>query len=283
MFLLACTPEPAPPPTVWEYSEAVEPRAYLSTGQLESALEEVVATLHLMDPLALVDAFEDARTLGDGECPYEEEHNGQPVVSGDCTTDNGTTYLGFAAWKHFENTWLELDGLRSFHHRYDWATGLLRVLGADGWTLEVLGDDMLRVYEGDDGELVTYAYMWGDFYAEDNVWADTWLGDNTGVEMYYTAQQWPEDTTGSWDVGLSRLEGTARAANLLLLTSSATCPTEGSGTLDIEDAHGSWYTMIFDGDVACDGCGTASRDGVELGQVCGDMTFLVDWEERAWE
>lgn len=78
------------------------------------------------------------------------------------------------------------------------------------------------------------------------------------------------------------MEGSARAARVVLAT-DAGCPTEGTGTFEIEDAEGTWYTVTFDGDTVCDGCGVAEAGGAPLGVVCADMSSIVDWDVDPWE
>lgn len=64
------------------------------------------------------------------------------------------------------------------------------------------------------------------------------------------------------------------------------CDSEPGGTVAVRDAAGRWIDIAFDGPTddggadpaACDGCGRASRDGVELGLVCADFFPWLTWE-----
>jgi hypothetical protein len=152
-FLAACAPETteAPLPTQWSYQERVGETPPLSTAELEEAVAEVIDATLRADPTAVHDAFSDARERGDGICPVETEHSNQDVVSGDCTSAGGYTFLGMGLLNRLRHMQLELEGETHYHEVFDWATGFLRVVGPDGYLVEVLGDSLYRQYVGDDG------------------------------------------------------------------------------------------------------------------------------------
>lgn len=295
LLLVACSPPgPAPSPdgdeaftpTPWVYEEPATEAHVATPEELEEGLDELVATLLRINPLRVHDAFEWTNTVGDAACPIEYPHNGQTVVSGDCTAASGYTWLGYALINRIYDRPLQLEDGMFYHHVYSWSTGLLRVLGPDGFTLEVLGDDLYREYDGADGDRVLEMYLWGDFYAENSDYAAEWLGEAVGVQLYLDAVVRDDGNEAVWDGGLSRLQGFAKAAVLHELTFDTTaggCPTEPAGAVDLFDAEGIWYTVTFDGDTACDGCGEAHLpDGTPLGTVCTDLAPLGSWDGRPW-
>jgi hypothetical protein len=286
-LLLACSPEDeaAPLPTSWSYEERESAVPQLTTTELEGAVSEVVDALLRVDPSYLHDAFSRAAAAGDDACPLEYEHASQPVVSGDCASEDGYTYYGLALLNRKAEQDLLIDGETHYHHTYDWTTGFLRVLGPDGYLLEVLGDDLYRAYIGDDGDEVLQMYLWGDFYVEGSAYAETWLGEHIGVQLYLDAVARADGNEAVWSGGLSRLGGVAKGAvvdDLVVSSRPGACVREGVGTIQVYDLYNSWYTVVFDGDVACDGCGFAWADGVALGPVCADLSPLAAWEGRPW-
>lgn len=281
LAMLACAPSAATLPTVWSYDERQEAPAPFSLDDLSAGVGEVVDALVAADPREVFSAFDEGWARGDEACPEVYLHNAQPVVSGDCTAASGTTYLGFALINELEGIDLDYDGARNYHERLQWTTGLLRIVGDDGWTMEVLGDDLHRVYLTDDGARVIDVYLWGDFYAEGNAWGDGWLGRNMGVQMYFEGEIRSERTTSTWDARIARLDGTVEAA-VVALTGDDGCAVEGAGTVQVEDGEGRWYEVLFEGAADCDGCGDASLDGEALGELCVDQSPLFGWEESPW-
>jgi hypothetical protein len=288
----ACEPAPASPaadpvpdPTPWVYEEEVDPPVPLDAEALETGLAEVLTALLRADPMTLHAAFSRAQHAGDADCPVIYQHNNQPVVSGDCTSSTGWTYYGYALHNQVANLWVALDDTMLFHRTFAWETGFLRVFSPEGYELDVLGDDLYRDYDNADGVPSLYVYLWGDFTSTDPADADTWLADGMGVQLYVDIVDDPvAGPSSTWDGGLSRLGGTVVAAVLhdLVFTGSGTCTTEPSGSVDLLDPDGAWYTVTFDPETTCDGCGFATSDTGEIGTVCGDFTPFVDWELRPW-
>lgn len=272
-------------PSAWVYAEDERDAAPLSVAEVEEALGEVLATVLRVDPILPIEAFSAARNHGDTACPVVTDHSNQDVVSGDCTANSGYTYLGYALINRMSEVEIEYEGERHYHHTFDWTTGLLRILGPDGHTLEILGDDLYREYLDDDGNVVLQMYLWGDFYADNGPEENTWLAQQVGVELHFSATRREDGNVGTWSGGLSRLQGVAKAAVLHDLAVDSTpegCAMEGVGDVDLLAENGVWHTVHFDGAAACDGCGEVTVEGASIGEACIDTSGLSTWEERPW-
>ena len=63
------------------------------------------------------------------------------------------------------------------------------------------------------------------------------------------------------------------------------CHLEPEGTVKVRTDDGSWAEVVFDGEDAaelCDGCGSVTWDGEELGSICIDQTGAVTIDEDQW-
>ena len=71
------------------------------------------------------------------------------------------------------------------------------------------------------------------------------------------------------------------------------CDIEPHGSIWFRTSDGVAYQIDFDGPDAtlgeavteksqCDGCGTLSFQGEEVGAICVDVSGLLNWEERPW-
>jgi hypothetical protein len=91
---------------------------------------------------------------------------------------------------------------------------------------------------------------------------------------------------GALSGGFSRLDGPAWAFvldDLTLSSAAGGCAQEPTGELDVQDQAGTWYTIRFDGDTSCDGCGEAWAGDTDLGAACTDFTSLSTFRTDPWE
>lgn len=283
--LFACVPaaEPEGAPSAWRYTPEPADVTSLSTTELEGAIEAVVDTLMAIDPRTAPDAFDEAMLHVGGACPQTEVTGPQTVVAGDCTTNAGWTWLGVGAVSHMQNFRVELGEIDEFHYVWDYCVGNAQVFSAaTGERYEMLGMSWYRDYEADTGRALAIE-LWGEFQVYDVPrFEDTWIARDLGVEMYVELAELEGGWEGTWTAGVSRLDGTVWAFSFDDLAVTAACPAEPTGEIDVQDAAGTWHTVVFDGDTTCDGCGVGRVGDTPLGEVCADLSRLVSFTEDPW-
>ncbi|MDP2309650.1 MAG: hypothetical protein Q8P18_26760 [Pseudomonadota bacterium] len=270
-------------PTPWTYTDPGAPdRPMLSASDVEGELSNVVTFLRKTDPLFIFEAREVGLARSDSTCPTVIDHNNQTFVEGDCTTADGTRFLGYNLSTDGSGM-IGLPGEPVENHRYfAWTTGNLEISRDDGYELHLLGDCQYRDYDTTDGDPGFQIYLWGDFSVKDGV-TTNWLNDEVGVHLYLDSVDYPTGRSVEWSGGVSRLGGLIDAVSFedFVISETATCGAiEPSGTLWLWDSNLHWYEVAFD--ETCDGCADVRVDGVSIGSACQDWTPLIDWEARPW-
>ncbi|MBL8618236.1 MAG: hypothetical protein JNM72_21665 [Deltaproteobacteria bacterium] len=260
-----------------------DPPAPLAAAAVADGLQRLIDHLHALDPLVHHDAYT-AMFWGyadpENGCPEMGEHNGMDLWRDECETWSGARFDGFnlnvraGGW---------VDGPLSVL-TYDWVTGHSTITSPEGVFFQSFGDVDLRVADHSGGFRVWDGFVFGDFVWEDPSAAGTWVQQPTSHEVYFLYERHSAHRTARLDGSLTQLEGpilAATFAGLSLSSATGACAAEPSGSLDLRDTEGRWYTLGL-GDGVCDGCARYSLDGVELGEVCADWSALTTWESWPW-
>jgi hypothetical protein len=184
---------------------------------------------------------------------------------------------------------------------YWYAFGGATVVDAQGHTLEVGGGAVVQKVTGEyDGlHLVTYySDLAGTFGWDGSEAAGTWLDTDIDPDLSLFAYAAPD-----YDASYVELSGgfgglldgwavafdTNQVGSVLL---GLPCEIELSGTLGVRAPDGTWMDVQFDGpnpdalddfDAAeCDGCGEVWFQGEPMGEVCVDVSTLLESAVAPW-
>jgi hypothetical protein len=300
LTLLACGPGAQPSPWSYDPANATEAPS-LTPDEVQEAVATWVPRLYDIDMAPLYESWQVATAAGDEACPIVLDYgNGTSNWQGGCQASTGATFQGYSEYSDPPPA-LDADGWL-ISNRYVYA--LADVASPDGWTWSVNG-----YYANAEGSHTTEAegLIYEEAYhARDLAATITW--DGPGAEGTWLASGLSYGGAASWYAiegdgriinlagSVSGMEGpvtAVAAANLQLLSTTWTgCPVnEPNGAVSVRDESGRWYEVIFDAPLEftestdlspCDGCGTLVSEGVELGQVCVDLTELADREVMPW-
>jgi hypothetical protein len=256
----------------------------LSELELEQGLDEAIAYLHRLDARMYHDIWTDQFwTHADDLCPSIQEHNGMDYWNDRCTSRDGTEFRGWILnfrgfeWQYEPGVWMV---------EFAWLSGHAVLTFADGSTLSNFGDVMYQHSQLNDGKVSWQGQVFGDFWFTGPDGVDTWVqAETTNVtDFHYTLA--PGGRRTAWfNADMAWFEGPVAAVRLedvFLSEEDEGCAAEPLGRVRVRDEDGRWYEVTFDPETTCDGCGTASLNGQELGQVCIDTAPLFDWPEELW-
>lgn len=272
----------APDPLPWEYSSEDPPPPSLDADALAPALEVALARAPQTDPLLFLASYFPLLDGSSTGCPsYQETRPGQIYWIGDCTSERGYVYDGWAVSNEAHGVPGE-DG--STCEAIVFYYGFMRIADPGGALLSGWGTVGLQdcVYSGADHRID--AYLTGDFWSSDPV--GNWLDQHVPVELTWSSREQGAARELTIGGGYSQLDGEVYAVWLDDLwfgsPEEGACAVEPTGVARLWDTAGAEYEVAFDGDSACDGCGEATAGGASLGPVCVDFTDWYGWTERPW-
>lgn len=309
LLLLACggpdAPAPAeapadPPPAydLTDYTEDERPVASFEQAAVEEALQAAVDEALATAATPVVEGYAAAMALADAGCPTLYEVDGNSVWYDECTTEAGASFSGYGFYYVYEDADALGDGTPM-----DGAvlSGIGTITDPDGHTIAAGGYAGVLEGTNDDGVTVFVSVLQGSFAWDAPEAAETWLGEELRPNLTVYAAVAPAYDAryvaleGGLD-GLVDLDGdplalpTATLSGVLIADRviGFPCAQEPTGAIALRDANGAWFSVAFDvqsdwsmtGD--CDGCGTVTLNGEEVGEACADFSPWLDWEDRPW-
>jgi hypothetical protein len=253
---------------------------------LGASMTEVLAGVIDLHAGGVLSAYVELMQGADASCPDWYETEGTPYWYDVCTSEDGTSFDGYAAIVPYEDY---DDGAGNLYSGYQlW--GLASILSPEGRRFRSGGSASLFAVQAADGTLVSYSAMEDGF--EDSAALGTWLADSMDVGLTTWASWSPEYGAGAVYVDgvLSGLGGPVEVLVLEAVTVSEEsiwgCELEPLATVSVLEGEGHWVDIVFDGESAdsegCDGCGRAFVNGREVGQLCTDFSTLLGWELSPW-
>lgn len=275
-----------------------------SLDEVEASLADVFAAVGRADPMTLTSSYEELRTtLGDSSCPYYytdgdgETYYGYYYWFGGCSASTGTAFSGYGYSYYYE----PFTSGSTVYDDYSYTQLFGSITDRFGSEFEMSGYAYHYTY-GYTGsnDRYGYAYIQGDARWDDPDAQDTWLAEDLSVDLVWS---WSYDADVSMGTALSlsgSISGVPGVMNTALFESvyiyaadaGSSCQQEPSGTISVRDGDGEWYEVEFQGPAwagapvfqpHCDGCGTVTWRGEELGSICPDFQPLLDWETRPWD
>ena len=296
-FLFACNEEQTTNnrtsvPSPYEY-EFEQPATAIDLHNLGSASSEAVKKLHTFNAQPIIKSYLSSIEQSDGYCPTYYEQDGNTVWYADCMTESNHHFSGYSFYNQYEDfdwfgdgTLWQLQSLsgaadiRYEEHIFHWGGS---AFWGDGTTV--------------DGADTFFSGIDGTFYntQSDQEWFENglsallyqyatvyWTQNNIPVNSFLVNGNMPVvDNAYLSAIGFSDIF-TADAR------SGYPCPEEPFGSLQLRTTDGIWLEVLFDVNQQweligeCDGCGIAYLQDEEFGEICIDMTPLIDWEGQPW-
>lgn len=259
-LVLACAPESpedsgAPADGDEPGAPALEPvwSADEAMAQARAALDQ-----GLPDPYRLRDLYFDLVEAGqDADCPGPDLLN-TPNLQG-CTSDTGYFYAGLATYQEGTNASADESWMFS---------GDFEIITPEGWSY-LVGGHAAHTLDASDSDHV--------FYQVDVSGSFRWDGDPGWLAEGLSAVFSVEGTRSPAGDDLTLDGGTAFAGVSLYWSEvhvvDDACEGHPSGSLDVRDPSGGWYTLTWGG--TCDGCGAVSFAGEPAGEACLDLRSAV--------
>lgn len=274
LALGACTGEttstdPADPQDTgaWEPPEHEQVEARYSPEEVLATLDAHVAA-GLPSPHVSKALYLEFMAEGDETCPADDSQlDDTKVPLSGCWSESGYGYAGIAVL--LENSDEAVYGYQLF--------GDFQLTDPDGEVFEAGGVTgfQAQVDESSRTALVELTGSW--VYPP----SPHWLGEGYSGTLKIAAREGSgEDRRLNVSGGWQRPDSALYTPELLL--DSTVCPEAApTGTVQLRDPSGGWWTVDF-GD-ACSGCGTlAWADGTEHGEVCPTLSPLLDGVEVLW-
>lgn len=271
--------ETAADPLPWDWQGEDAPPGELDPAALEEALAVVLARLPEADPIRLFEVYFQLLSGATGTCPSIDASTGQIYWEGDCSSERGFVFSGWALanWGHNAR---DTEGRTCADLAFYY--GFARITDPEGYALDAWGTASYGDCVDGDGVRSIEAAIDGDFW-DPGVY-DAWLAEHHPLEVYWTASEVAGARSLLLEGGYREVTDDVYAVWLdgLPFAADAACPTEPDGVVRLWDPAGGAYEVTFDGSTSCDGCGVATSAGVTLGSVCADFTGYSTWEDRPW-
>lgn len=225
------------------------------TAALEAAAAEGLPT-----PFSLAAGYAEVMGQGDARCPGDPYELDGRFLRG-CTASSGAFYSGVSNWVPIHSRGRLEYGVNGDFMLFDRAGRRLEVGGGVGWNVGSLDDPVMKItqsvtaiWEGDPGSLATglSASMEGTLSR---------AGGDLSMELH-----------GS--IGFSGYALAFRRATLL-----ASC-RGAEGVVELRDPGLGWHRLDFG--PSCAPCADWSFQGVEMGELCVDLSPLIHTYADAW-
>lgn len=260
-----------------------EPPAEVDVAALTASVQAAFDAALGLHALPVITAFGAAATDHDEACPpiWTETETALQWY-GDCTTEGGTTYAGYALYEAAAVYDETFDGTTTYLY------GAGSITTAEGHTLLVGGTAAVSTGMTDEGpsgqSTVTGSFAWDGPDA-----AGTWLADGTELDL---TMAWLRAEWGRYvffDGAMVPSTGSPVHFSQVAVL-DVICPNEPGGMVSVRGPDG-WVDVTFDLDLnapeatpaaACDGCGRATYRGVDVGELCIDVDGLASFGDAPW-
>ena len=254
--------------------------------------DEVLAELPLAlqaqfaaDARPVLDAWARVMVAEEDGCPtYDQTNPDNWTQIPLCQTSTGATFFGTAY----------TDG--NGHTSGDYSVTFLAlncfVDQPDGTEFAGNGRAVQTSYQGGPGDTYGQLEISGGF-RWDHPDAEGWLASGD-IPTIVAESAWYADTGSrhlSFDGSLIAPLGGFTAASFQSVSlgsdGSGACTEEPTGVFGLRDETDNWYLLTLDGSgdpstPACDGCGSVTWSGQELGTGCLDLSDLLDFDKVPW-
>lgn len=279
-------------PSTWTWTPP-DDAPDLALDVVQDAAQQGISAVTTVNPMVLYEAYDEAIGHGNNQCPNPYAATGWKIGwSNDCFTNDGWGFSGRSetAWRHD----MSIEG-RAIEDYGEFITNALLTSPAGettgGGTFDMEGYGELWTWTDDDG-VHAESWLFGTFRHEGN-WLDpSWLDAGASISLTTTSLDQGDGTRVITAQGGISRTGTMPDGTVGLLVDGLTVVQTAtgctaSGLLTVQGTGGQRITVDLteadatDG-VACSACGAAMREGEDQGEVCVDLSAMLDWEGRPW-
>jgi hypothetical protein len=289
-----------PPPSPYIFDEETDPEPTASAQDVEAALQDALDLTMTINADPVQAAYSKAMTGSTAMCPYVYATPDGSYWYDSCTASDGTEFDGYVFAYEAVDVFDPYSGMMV---DYWYAFGGATVRDPSDHVLELAGGAVrYKAYTntGPTDYEVYYTDIGGTFAWDGVESAGTWLDSDIDPDLIVQSTVVPSVGAESvvlyggfggfavggedWAVAFDE----NYVANALM---GGRCPTELSGTVGVRAPDGSWYDVQFQGwdgvdpdysDADCDGCGDAFYRGEPMGEICVDLTTMMELGVHPW-
>jgi len=248
--------EPTPP-------EVDRPAAEAQWGpaEIEAAIETALGD-GFPDVWTLHDIYMEMLSHGDETCPGHETYIDDTWLYG-CTADSGYWFAGVSEY------WLRSQTLETAEIESWVIAGDFEFRDPQGHSLAVGGGITAKYWRELDSPSTGYfTQIQGTWIREGG---GGWLeeGVSGSIETTMTHSETDDEIWLSGAVGFSGIQ-----LYTSQLQTARSCDWGLTGALSVRDPSGAWHEIVFGHE--CGRCGMASFQGEPIGEVCPDLSGMVD-------
>ena len=282
--------EPSVEPSEWVYESDEDATLDFDGDAVADTLMRMMEEAWRYNAVDVIDQYHANLRLADTACPTWFEYEGQSYWFANCETQTGAEFDGYLFSYVYEQEDIYGNGdIWDMDQLFGYAT---IIDPQDRW-LHIGGATTYGEMTRDDGFTAAYSYLQGGFLTEgghDPLFVD---GTSLNFGLYSgTYTQYPHVRLLQLTGQLSGFGEPGEAIDTVGLTAANgyECPQEFMGSVDVRDARGNWWSVVFDGSAEtwaidpdlCDGCGTAYRGDEAVGEVCVDAESMLNWAGTPW-
>ena len=250
LLLMACSGDPAIEPLPYIYEDDAEQTPELDLPELEASVEGFFNVVFGISAEPIADAYFGIAGDQDAYCPPQYTDNGNTYWFGECSTESGTQYSGYAFAQ-------EYDDFAEGEYIYQGAAifGVFDIADTDGTTLTGGGSAQWldATYIGSEEPHTFHQNVVSGTFLWDGADSDSWLAGEVSPDVQMSAYYRTNYDAGVLTItgGVSGRGEPANTVSVDELTmfdpSLASCGLEPAGTIGIRGADGNWFDIVFDG------------------------------------
>lgn len=267
-----------------------------NAAAVEAAIAAAMVEARSITAAPVFDAYaEITEGAMDGDCPdWLVSYDGTPYWYDNCTSDNGTSFAGYT----YEQPNVQINN-GGIMWQGNVLYGLATITSPDGDTFFAPGRAGLFMGYTWDGSVAWGSILDAGFAYDGPAATGSWLADGASPALTSMFIRHPNTGVRATVVDgwfLSDVEGIEAVAFEDIQASESGwgtgCTAEPSGSISVLGPEGLWMDLVFDGpdytmnwnpESSCDGCGEAWFEGTHLGTACIDSSTLTDWGDSPWE
>lgn len=287
-------------PSEWSYEPDDDPTPVFDQAAIEAGLQAAIDIAPSLTAQPVIDGYFELMSLSDADCPSYYEVDGNVFWQDYCTSDAGVFFDGYGFYYPYVD--VDLEGNGNVWNG-DYFYGVANIVTPGGERLQLGGGAvMISSYDETYGGWRHQSQVLGGFDWTDPGSDAGWMADGIVADTYLYAIEYPEYAAQGMQVhgGFSDPDGavwggeaTAVLFDYNLIFDEAlgsVCEEEPTGVIQLRDAEGTWWSVVFDTPAEgamddpdqCDGCGTVYLGSDEVGRACLDFGAWIDWEVTPW-
>lgn len=255
--------------------------------EITELVQNHVDSLRTFDTSKLIQDIYAIMSESDAECPQIIPNGDQPYWADQCTSEFGAQYEGYGSITEYTDALQEDGSISTGQHYY----GEGQLTSSTGESILTSGS-IANIYNvQENGTEIYSSYLYGAYYKDEET---GWAGWNYSPQFGLSGAKSSESGQKIF-FGQAEIE-TAESVlfiDEIFMTNDVfgQCAIEPGAVMSIFTEETGWLELKFDGpnfenwesDMSlCDGCGTLSQFGTDLGEVCVDFSSLLNWTDTPW-